>query len=134
GRVEEWLTVLRARLLALGFFAVAAGSLQDQRPIGVKMQRVAEIRSRRLEVERSNGGVAGLVGSAHIPGIDPGRKRLCVNTGLPDAAAGKGFGKTVGARAGDGGVAHPKLPIGPSFLVIAWAHRLAEQSPLRTIG
>ena len=54
---------------------------------------------------------------AHLPGIDPGAKRLGFDAGLADAAARKGFAEAMGVGAGHRGVAHPDLLIGPAFAV-----------------
>ena len=52
---------------------------------------------------------------AHLPGIDPGEERFGFDAGLADAAAGKGFAEAMRVGAGDGGVAHPDLLVGPAF-------------------
>ncbi len=54
-------------LSALGFPAVAGIALQNQRPIGVKPQRIAEIGPRRVKFERRDGVVAHRIEPVHSP-------------------------------------------------------------------
>jgi hypothetical protein len=61
-------------------------------------------------------------------------KRFCLDAGLANPAAGEGFAVAVGIGAGDRGVAHPDLLVGPAFKLRARLHRLTEQGPLRAIG
>ena len=109
------LAVIIGGLFALRFAAVAGVALQHQRPVGVEPQRVAEIGARRVELERRDVVVVHRLEPAHFPGIDPGAKRLGLDAGLTDAAAREGFAEAVGVGAGDRGMAHPDLLVGPAF-------------------
>ena len=61
-------------------------------------------------------------------------KRLCVDAGLANAAASKCLANAMGIGAGDGGMAHPDLLVGPALLRPARRDRLAKQRPLGAIG
>ena len=110
------LAVIIGGLFAQRFAAVAAVALQHQRPLRVEAQRVAEIGARCFQLKRRDVVVVHRIEPAHLPGIDPGAKRLCVDAGLADAAARKRLAEAMGIGAGDGGMAHPDLLVGPAFL------------------
>jgi hypothetical protein len=92
------LAVIIRRLFALRFAAVAAVALQHQRAIRVEAQRVAEIGARCVERQRRDVRGVHRLQPAHFPGIDPGAVRARLDTGLADAAAGKGFAGPVQLR------------------------------------
>ena len=133
-RLEIRLAKIIRGLSALRFSAVAGLALQNECPIGVEAQRVTEIRTRGGEFERRDGVVARPSEPTHFPCINPGPKRLWLDAGLANAAAGKRFAVSVGIGTRHRGVTHPDLLVGPAFLLGARLHRLTKQRPLRAIG
>src|SRR5260370_19248006 len=64
-RLEIRLAEIIRGLSALGFLAVASIALQNQRPIGVKPQRIAEIGPRRVKFERRDNRKSTRLNSSH---------------------------------------------------------------------
>src|SRR5208283_5099771 len=98
--LEEGLAVVIRGLPALGFAAVAAIALQHQWAVGRELECVGEILGCCGEYERSDGVGIGIVRPAHLPGIDEGVKRTCLDTSLTDTAACKTFAEAMGVGAG----------------------------------
>ncbi len=134
GRLEKRLTVIIGRLSAFGFFAVAGVALKNERMIGFETQRVTEVPTRSRQFKRCDVHVGEAFGAVHVPGIDPGMKRMRLDTGLADAAARECFAAAVDSRARRSGMPHPDLLVGPAFLLRARRHRLPKQRPLHAIG
>ena len=132
--VEERLAVIIRRLFTLGLFAVTAVTLQDQRPVGAKFQRVAEVGGGSGQLQwRDLVGIK-TIERAHLPRIDEGLKGRRLGAGLTNAAAAKRFVRAVRVGARDGGVSHPGLLRRPAFQRCARAQGLPEQGPLRAVG
>src|SRR3954463_7119823 len=124
------LAVVIGGLFAQRFAAVAGLALQHQRTLRVEAQRVAEIGARGFELTWCDIVVVDRIEPAHLPSIDPGAKRFCADAGLADPAARERLGKAMGIGAGDGGMAHPDVLVGPALLRSVRRDRLAKQRPL----
>ncbi len=128
---EERLAVVIGGLVAALRFAAEAGiALQHQRPVGVKLERVAEIGAAGVDLERRQRLLACRGRAAHLPGIDPGRKRPGLDAGLSDPAAGEGLGEAMAVGTGDRGMPHPELLAGPPLALWSRPRGLSKQRPL----